>query len=528
MKKYLLLIPTMFVMLLNVIGCGQVVFNASAAVDYSEYFLPADSIAYPSGLAFEFDVTNADDFRLFVTNSDLYKSNPFICNCPDYYFYCVYMSSGEYEKYSNGQDAYVTFHYFGFESCEYQENDYNIFFPDTAYGGNQHSHSRRVLYRSDGTFNFLSVSSSRDYLNYCKTNGQLRSSWYTADNIFSSELPCNNYYFYQATNIPDFPFPDFVDYSGGSSSNKLNVDVSFEPVLTDVFSRKVVKDGKVITLESINVSITNNSSFPIQYAWFIVSHGENFILSPDKSFDSPNGKVYSGNPAYAYVTDEWCYLPKHDGTGKGGIVNTYTPSTWHYISSNSKDDITVSFSQMKLFQNANYDVFVYAVRNDKDSVCVIPFNQSSFQQGYNEEYMIDFFKAELVYSSIFSITDPAEFNPSLNDNGSYAFDPDDKTLFNRASAYKDDNGEVVIKKVDTDKFISSPDSWGSEYDSDAWDKYYKSQNTVSSDINQLSLNFSSFFRFVNTVFSYFPKNFQSVFILGLTACVVLGILKVVF
>lgn len=532
MKKYLLLIPILFVMLLNVIGCGQVVNVSAADTDsYASFFQPVDAISYPSGMSSEFDLTNVDDFRWFVNDSNVFDSNPSLCSeCSnyEYYFYTVFMFASEYEKYVNGQDCDVCFYYFAFKSPDYIENDVCILLSATKDRGNYHSHYRYVKLKSDGTFDFRSsCTSTCSYLCYCKTNGQIDFNWYTSGSLSNVVLSCSSYFFYQATNIPDFPFPDFVNYSG-SSSDELKVEVEFDPVLTDVFSRKVVKDGKITTLESVNVSITNNSSFPIQYSWFIVSHGEDFILSPDKYFGSPNGKVYSGNPAYAYVTDEWCYLPKYDESDRGAVINTFTPSTWHYISANSKDDITVSFSQMKLFQNANYDVFVYAVRNDKDSVCVIPYNQSSFMQGYNKEYMIDFLKAELVYSSSFSITDPAEFDSSLNDNGSYAFDPDDRTLFNRASGYIDDNGEVVIKKIDTDKLAYDPNSWGSQYDSDAWEQYYKTQNSVSSDINQLSLNFSSFFRFVNTTFGYFPKNFQSVVVLGLTSCVVLGILKAVF
>lgn len=517
MKKYLLLIPTMFVMLLNVIGCGQVVFNASAAVDYSEYF--QHEVSEVNEL-FNFDFT---DFDAICSADERYLPAYY---GTEYYFYSISCDPNVYDNYINGSvdlKSVFTFTLFALKDLSYEENDYCIRFRPKIY-------STRFLTDDSSAvdYPFGTEEQSSYYVYYYKNTGSFSIvSAYSSNVRPEAENFCDGrYYFYQSTNIPDFPFPDFVNH--GSSSNKLNVDVSFEPPLTGKFDRRVVERGRTITLENFKFRVTNNSKFSIQYAFFIVKRDEEFNISPDKSFDSPNGKVYSGNPAYAYVTDEWCYLPKHDGTGKGGIVSTFTPSTWHYLSSGDEDSVDISFSQMLLKEYTPYDLYVYAVRNDKDSVCVIPFNQSSFQQGYNEEYMIDFLKAEIVYSSTFSVLNPAEFNPSLNDNGSYAFDPDDKTLFNRASAYKDDNGEVVIKKVDTDKFISSPDSWGSEYDSDAWDKYYKSQNTVSSDINQLSLNFSSFFRFVNTVFSYFPKNFQSVFVLGLTGCVVVGILKVVF
>gem|GEM_PF-5247023 len=523
MKKYLLLIPTLFVMLLNVIGCGQVVFNSSAAVDYSQYWRTLES--YDEKYFY-------NDESLIAELQPVLSQKVGNVDYP-YYFVCFYCDESRYSYFVENGGLLTLSVYFVFlkSSDIVSSNSYGILL------GEDYSDTFTILTHFDIDDSYQIRTDLGNIKSYYKEYGNLL--YYTNTSYFSMEtfkmqsLPESDYindsyvYLYQNSNIPDFPFPDFVNH-GSSSSNQLKVDVKFDPELTDTFNRTINVNGKKTTLETINLTITNNSKFPIQYAWFIVPHGETFYISPDKYFGSPNGKVFSGNPAYAYVTDEWCYLPKNDGSDCSGIINTYTPSTWHYVSANSNDDVTVSFSQMLLERYRQYDVLVYAVRNDKDSVCVIPFNQSSFQQGYNKDYMIDFLKAELVYSSNFSIINPAEFDSSLNDNGSYAFDPDDKTLFNRASGYIDENGEVVIKQVDTDKLVQSPDSWGSQYDSDAWDKYYKSQNSVSSDINQLSLNFSSFFRFVNTVFGYFPKNFQSVVVLGLTTCVVIGILKVVF
>lgn len=544
MKKYLLLIPTMFVMLLNVIGCGQVVFNASAAVDYSEYFLPTDSIAYPSGLAFEFDVTNADDFRLFVTNSDPYNSNPFICNCPDYYFYCVYMSLYDYEKYSSGQDAYVSFCYYGFESCDYQYNDYNIFFPDTQYGGNSHSHSRRVLYRSDGTFDFSSsCSSSRDYLNYCKTNGQTTSRWYTADNIFSSELPCNNYYFYQATNIPDFPFPDFVDYSGGSSSNKLNVDVSFDPLLSGTVDRNV--SGSLVS--SFNMNITNNSNSPIQYRMAIFEGNVS-------SFDSCFSPYSNSNCIFTYMSYDWIYCKDvskmRSLTATSNLLLQNVGTSWHYLDRKSSFSQTFNYSQINFSKNKTYSVVVEAGLINLDYPSgyfvdnIASLNRVENLDKENLKYILDYSTFSTVFSSTFTFDSLKGISYDSSDNsfGIIANSSDDDYTYaiNDRQAFYDKNGNFDFTSYnpidDEDSYIynspiKSPDEWKDENnilydDSSGFSSIYSSVAFSTGDFS-FGNGFSNFGSMLGSVFNIFPTNFWKMFTAGFISIIVIAIVKAV-
>ncbi|MDE5854606.1 MAG: hypothetical protein K2H19_06040, partial [Ruminococcus sp.] len=244
--------------------------------------------------------------------------------------------------------------------------------------------------------------------------------------------------------------------------------------------------------------------------------------------DYNNGKGFYGNPAFAYLSDEWAYMPKFAGlsdnpfsSNNTGIVKTYKPCAWHYLSEKDSFTTTISYSQMKLVKDKNYNVYVYAVRNDKDAICLISPIQTA-HGGYNKEYSIDLTQSELVYNSAFICRNPAEFDSNNNSNGTYAYNSDDDEIYRRATAYVDDNGEVKLEKVDTNAFLSP----SGDYSGTAWNNSTK--NTVSSDISQLSINFASFYKFVNSVLGYFPKNVQSLYSLGFLSIIVLGMVKVVF
>lgn len=489
-KRYLLLIPLLFVMLLNVSVYGHVVATDS---DYSRFFLdpPEDVIEY-------LDFTDVEQFDLF--------------DFPDFsnYYYQVQCSLNEYEFYISGKVDYLDIH---FLVCDFS-NSVNFIRGDflTATTNIKYYNYWYTFYRDSG---YSLVSSDIDFRYFYFT--PQTGAWGLSSSSFSSSS--------DEVRIPDYHTLyiecDYFDLNSSSSSS-LNVDVVFSPELTGAFSRTVMQNGQKVTLDTLNFTVTNNSNFPIQYIFAIVNRDEDFFVYNDSnSYSVPNGKVFGGNPSYVYVKDEWLYLPS--GETKKNVTSTFAPSSWHYVSSKNSDSVNIGFNQMKLNIGVYYNVYVYAIRNDSSQVLCIPYNIDSWQ--YNEDYVIDFSFAELVYSSVFTISNPATFDPTAND-GSYAFDIDDRQLFNRANGYIDDNGNVVIDRIDTDSLIGSSDSWGSQFDSNAWDTYYKNQNTVSSDIDQLSRNFSSFFRFVNKVFSYFPKNYQSIIILGLTSLVVLGLFKV--
>lgn len=507
-KKYVLMIPLLAAMLLNCVCYGQVLFSTSA-IDYSDYFKPVEECPHT------FDFTDVDTIL----------SHCNVSNRP-FYFYYVSMSQSDYNNYLSGGSYSLSFHFYSLASSSaVTDNDYFIRFysPNMMYSNFRYDSSTSKFY------NFDSENTSYcDFLYFKQTGSILDFYAYMDISSYYKNYSDGNYYYFQYTNIPDFPL--FYDYEASQSA--LNVNVTFSPELTGAFNRTVTDRGQKVTLDEFSFTVENNSKFDVQYLMAIYRDGDSFlpfetdplVAQLDTTF---NGKTFSGSAVYVYVKDEWLYLPH----GQQGIITGYAPSSWHKVSSGTSDSVSINFNQLKLTQYTNYNICVYAVRNDLNYVT--PFtNLNTFQYPSCNDYHIELDNMQKVYTSTFTIINPATFDPNNNEN-SYAYDEDDRLLFNRANGYIDDNGEIVIDKVDTNQWVHAGtdpnDPWrGWDDDNNAWDVYYKNQNTVSSDIDQLSNNFSSFFKFVNKVFSYFPKNYQNIIMLGLTSIVVLAVIKVVF
>lgn len=507
LKKYVLMIPLLAVMLLNCVCYGQVIFSANA-IDYNDYFKSPEECPHT------FD----------ISDSDLVYSKCGINN-PDYFYYSCYMSINDYNRYLNNETYSILIDFWGFQSSSPNyESDYILHYTASSH--------YLLFLEYDGSYSSNNISNNSSYKEfiYCKNTGY---SYFVSDISFVDDVDydyfdTNYYFYYQYTNIPDFPL--FYDYEAAQSA--LNVNVIFSPELTGAFNRTVTDRGQKVTLDEFSFTVENNSKFDVQYLMAIYRDGDSFLpfnsdplaAQTDTTF---NGKTFTGSAVYVYVKDEWLYLPH----GQQGIITGYAPSSWHKVSSGTSDSVSINFNQLKLTQYTNYNICVYAVRNDLNYVT--PFtNLNTFQYPACNDYHIELDNMQKVYASTFTIVNPATFDPNNNEN-SYAYDEDDRLLFNRANGYIDDNGEIVIDKVDTNQWVNAgndpDDPWrGWDSDNDAWESYYKNQNTVSSDIDQLSNNFSSFFKFVNKVFSYFPKNYQNIIMLGLTSIVVLAVIKVVF
>ena len=530
-KRYISVLPIVFMLLMSCVPIG----SALADDDNSEYFLSLDDFDYPERTDIDIVRTYVMDKLAVTTGSTLSKLNSRDYTNAEYYFYSIYQGTSNRNKYvNNTADSVFSFDYYLLSDTAicYEDDTYIVY--DTVccpsfictvdVNGEISEYSQ--------FFSGTSTNSSHDWFCYNKVTGSSyhRSSIdcptsFTGD-VFSS-LRTQYYVYYQESNIPDFPYAH--EYSSHSA---LNVSVSFTPDLSGSLIRERHDGSNIYTIETLNVSISNNSSFPIQYSWFIVPHGADFTVDIGaSSFSYNSGQGYIGSPTYAYITDEWCYLPKYDGSAASDVVKAYSPNTWHYMSARSSDELMVSFSQMKLIADNRYDVYVYAIRNDKDCVLTIPSNVVGAHPRYNLDYALNFHESVLVYSSTFLSFSSTPFDADSGAFGVYSFDPDDQSignLFRHSSAYEDDYGNVVVSQVDTNDFAISSDSWGYSYSHNAWSGSSNGSKTVSNDIASFSYSFSSFFNFINTTLGYFPKNYLTVVTVGLTSLVVLGILKGVF
>lgn len=293
---------------------------------------------------------------------------------------------------------------------------------------------------------------------------------------------------------------DFNTNFDGLNLGRVSLSVSFEPALNGSVSRSKTVNGKEYTSSTLDLHVSNHGC-KAQFAWFIVPSGSS-VSFPDSLLENNAGFV--GSPTYAYVTDEWLGFQIQGFQGN----NVYAPTAWHTIPEGYTNQIYhVPWNHMKLAKNTQYDVVVYA--------CVNALS------GNDKTVNFDLYRVSEVYRSTFSITDPAEYSTTGDAFGDHPWDPDEDhtNLFNTSAAFKDDNGNIVIKGqtkeggglVLTDKgFVS-----------------YSDFNS-SSDSSSFRRSFDNFLGFINFAFRRFPGDVQSVFYFGFIGCVVLAIVKKVF
>lgn len=291
---------------------------------------------------------------------------------------------------------------------------------------------------------------------------------------------------------------NFEEYD--PNANSLSLDVSFKPTLSGTISRKQTIDGKEYTSTTLDMYVTNNGN-DAQFAMFIVPKGDN-ITFPNHLVADNQGFI--GNPVFVYVSDEWSSF------NVGLLGNSvYSPCSWHTVPKGFKNQLySISWSQMLLQPNAEYDCVVYGCLNDT----AVQTNTSS-QWEMRPVYTVSSSLGEVkeVYRSTFSISDPAEFNPNYVDEAgtSHPWNPnaDNSNLFNVASAYRDDNGNVVIKGQSANGGFDliSPD--------------------ISSGSVNINNTFGNFFGFFTSIFGFLPSPWIGIITLGLSAIVIAAIIK---
>ena len=248
LKRYLLLVPLLFVMLLNVICYGSIL-SSSAAIDYNSFFHPFSDC----GLEEYCNITDSDAVMSKVHS----RTGSY-----NYYIYTLSASESEYNKFLNGEDYTLDF------TCVLFDDLSNIIHTDSFFylkKGVQKIYE--CYFNSDFSgINDLWYNAGVDDhyemgFSYCKLNGVFRSFWAFDSSKIDANYHASRHYFYQASNIPDFPF--YYDFDAVVST--LNVDVVISPELTGVFNRTVKDRGQTVTLDDFQLHIKNNSNFDVQY-----------------------------------------------------------------------------------------------------------------------------------------------------------------------------------------------------------------------------------------------------------------------
>lgn len=311
-----------------------------------------------------------------------------------------------------------------------------------------------------------------------------------------------------------------------------NVNVSFSPILSGNVDRK---DNNGNTLESFRMTVDNYSRFDVQILMTIVKHGSNI------SFYSPSvggtlalqRVITSGNPVFTWwkdspnytfdstITEEQNFAHAHhpDVSTFYNVEKQYGPSPWHIVGANNGHLVQdFDWTQINLEDHGNYDVLVYAVRNDYG----IPSRQA-LSSDY--DYYVDYSDIQLVYSSNFTLTNPYKYDSNNKNHGNYSL-MNDVLLSSTSKDYIDSNGDVHEGKELNDLLNKQKEregEWFSNYSADTsyLDTEYYSASVPSSFKN----SYNSFISFVSSIFDRFPGDIKNIYKYSFLAICVLGIIK---
>lgn len=526
MKKYLILIPTLFVMLLtlvpsfNALAVGTI-YDASTIETYTDYW--------------DFDlveplINEAATARKESIGGD-YEIKA------DYYFYCVGSSSVTLEgDIVNSGSLRNYLFYFDTHDVVYEDNDYITFKIQSYYMCDFRIDDYTASWDNVNNrgVNWF-VAGARDHFTYSKKDGVFYiDSSFTSSN---KRLACDTI-FYQDSNIPGFPFADGIS----SNAKGLNVNVLFLPELSGEVDRNISRgDGTSSFLSNMRMTVINNSSFPVQYKMYIMKKNQvthRHEVNIDKPGKYINSKPFSGvsfddDPVFVYYSNEWVYSSSLDSsaTWLNQVPQKQNKATeWHYLSAKDSVDVTFNFSQINLVEKEEYIVYVDAVRCDYGYSSLI--FQPDYEDIYTELKQISNGDIVSVYQSTFSMVhySDVKYDPSDSSNGvlPYASYDDGYKYGFSYNAHEKDDGTVDYTAKDVSSSASKGDTWGDVSSGSSSGSISPGSTSSSASFLSLSNSFSNFFRFVNQVFNYLPLSITSVYTVGITSIIIIGVIKAVF
>lgn len=139
-----------------------------------------------------------------------------------------------------------------------------------------------------------------------------------------------------------------------STEPVLDVEVSFYPDLKGDVDRRVSVNGSSSLLQDLKFSIVNNSSFPIQYKFWIDLSSP--VTTRKGKFDSTNKKTYyethyDDDPVFVYYSNSQVYsvidTESADGMYSPQNVALFNKvSEWHYLNSGESFSESFPFSEI--------------------------------------------------------------------------------------------------------------------------------------------------------------------------------------
>lgn len=442
------------------------------------------------------------------------------------YFQCYYYKDGFHH----------TLRFDSFDKAFLPENS-NVTFDGTTYIINTglNSNSFDVYdyrYNNPSSWDDISSSTSRaSYLSLNINTGVLSLYHYQAGGSANGYHESEPYMTITVSNEQLHGIvTNYFEFAGFAEPE---LSVRFVPyALSGDIKEEMEVDGSLWKSYAIQMIIDNPTSKNYQYFWCIVPKGERPSFSGIKDLNSYNGRAFSGSIQWVHIKESWAYILNPDiinatldsttedtsDLNLSVYQNTLLPSSWQFIGSGTTKTESAFYSNMKLFSGQEYECLVYVLETNCEH---LSFISKEFTDGYLDEYLgnkaVDFRNAELLYSSTFKMCFTTDFDPDFNAVGVISYDPDSNSnsIFNRSSArYNPDTNALEIG-YNLGNYRNNPTS------------YSFSGSANKSNLNTFSGAFSNVFSFVSAFFSYLPGSYQQMYFFGLTALVVLAILKAV-
>ena len=328
-----------------------------------------------------------------------------------------------------------------------------------------------------------------------------------------------------------YPFDEIylVDYETNiaQASPLPDVSVRFKPSLNGDVSRIVQnEDGTSSMLQDLQMYITNNSNFSIQYKLSITLANQlttrpDSVTTYDKLLDH-----YDDDPVFVYYSNSVVYdrKPSSGNTLEDLLLfaNSYNKaSEWHMLGAHQSSTVTIPFSMINLVEGNSYNVKVETYKLDYD----MPSELFGYD-GTSDHRFIDPDTYFLAYDSTFKMLQykDVKYDPTKTSGDVLPFDGsnaiDQYKYDNNYDAVTDLEGNVTIKHEDKldelKQRYENGGSFGSSLDSNSFSNV---------TLDSFSSTFSNVFGFVSLFLSFLPSAILYLFILGFSCIVIIAIIK---
>lgn len=321
-----------------------------------------------------------------------------------------------------------------------------------------------------------------------------------------------------------------------------DVTVEFIPDLSGKVDRTILSSsGSKSLLQELNMKVTNNSPFAIQYRMWIekkdqitsrTTHGD---LNGDyKAFYETS---YDDDPVFVYYSNAVVYDVIGENSAQEDFnvqdVTKYNKSTdWHYLTSGQVDDVTFDFSMINMTENCSYVCKVWAYKCDYECASTRLYNPDSegfpAAPEFKQVDMTNFLEA---YNSTFVMLQYSDIKYDPNKKSDKVLPYDGSKGISSAQQYKY-SYDAKVDKNTGEQLIGHKDLYN---DANSWiNKDYSFSSGSSGSMNFSDISVSSFsgmfsrvFGCVNMFMNYLPPSIMNVFVFGFSCIVVIAIIKAV-